>query len=191
MPSEELKRAAKRAEKLFAKPNTLDRLCELIANGGSPIKVAGDWKIPYSYLIRWIYSDEKRKNAYEGAIVARSEWLVQRVLDELRLLALADLRQAFDETGKLKSIQEMPEAVARAIAGIESAEIGTAGFVRKVKFNDKNKSLELLGKNLKMFVEQVEIKGDINFEEARKKAQERVKAAREVGQEKKTEGDGA
>lgn len=178
MDSTELRRMKSKAKRLFNRGDTIGKLCELIANGGSPLKIAAEWGILYSSIVGWVYKDDARKVRYEGALVARSEWLVQRVLDELRCLALADLRQAFDETGKLKPIHQMPEEVARAIAGIETVEIGSAGFTRKLKMNDKNKSLELIGKSLKMFVDQVEIKGDINFDEARKKARARVDAAR-------------
>lgn len=178
MDYRDIRRMKRNAKRLFKRGDTIGRLCEQVANGGSPLQIAKDWDVLYSEMVGWIYKDNSRKQRYEGALVARSEWMVQRVLDELRSLALIDLREAFDETGKLKPLKEMPESVARAMSSIQTIEIGSGGITRKVKFNDKTKALELLGKNLKMFVDQVEIKGDINFDEARKRAQARVAAAR-------------
>lgn len=89
------------------------------------------------------------------------------VLLELLRIARVDLSQAYDTDGNLKPIHEIPEDVRRAIAGIEVEELfegrGEArehvGNLRKVKFWDKVKSLELLGKHLKLWVERIEVDG--------------------------------
>lgn len=89
------------------------------------------------------------------------------VLGELLRLARVDLSQAYDESGKLKLIHEMPEDVRRAISGVESYDEYAGrgedrefvGIVRKVKFWDKAKALELLGRHLKLFTDKVETTG--------------------------------
>lgn len=87
------------------------------------------------------------------------------ILGELLLMARSDLAEAFDDAGNLKPINEIPEATRRAIASIEVDEITergeggkreVVGYTRKVKFWDKTRSLELLGKHLKLFVEKIE-----------------------------------
>lgn len=98
----------------------------------------------------------------------RVEVKADDVLRELLRIGLVDLRQAFTAEGALKPIHEMPEDVARALAGVEVEELfegkgeerAQTGRLRKVKFWDKPRALELLGKHLKLFVDKVEHAGD-------------------------------
>lgn len=95
------------------------------------------------------------------------------VLRELLRLSMTDIGQAFDEEGKLKKLHEMPEDVRRAIAGVEVEELFEGrgdsrehvGQVRKIKFWDKVKGLELLGKHLKLFTDRVEHSGTLTLEQ--------------------------
>lgn len=89
----------------------------------------------------------------------RTEVTAARVLQEMARIALADMGQAFDASGNLLPIHEMPEDVRRALSGFEAEELfeGSGaertrmGNVRKVKFWDKPRVLEMLGKHLRMF----------------------------------------
>lgn len=90
------------------------------------------------------------------------------VLRELLLIAKTDLGQAYDDEGHLKPIHEIPEDIRRAIAGIKvfdefegfGKDRVKVGEVREVKFWDKPKALELLGRHLKLFTDKVEHTGD-------------------------------
>lgn len=99
----------------------------------------------------------------------RTEITADVILHELLRIARADVSQAFTETGDLKPLHEIPEDVRRAISGIEviverDRETGeTAGMLKKVRFWDKTKGLELLGKHLKLFTEKHEHSGGINL----------------------------
>lgn len=92
---------------------------------------------------------------------ARVEVTADTVLRELLNIARVDLSQCYTATGELKSIHEIPEDVRRAIAGIEVDEIMEGrgvdavkvGETKKLKFWDKPRALELLGKHLKLFVD--------------------------------------
>jgi phage terminase small subunit len=106
------------------------------------------------------------------------------ILRELLTFARTDIGAAFDSEGRLKPVHEMPEDVRRAISGIEVEELWgfemgqdgkvPIGQVKKVKFWDKVKGLELLGKHLKMWVDKVELSADGSFADALKKARERA-----------------
>lgn len=96
----------------------------------------------------------------------RLEVKADDVLRELLRLARVDIAEAFDPvTGALKPIHDIPLEVRRAIAAVEVDELFDGhgkdrehiGYTRKVKFWDKPRALELLGKHLKLFVERHEV----------------------------------
>ena len=122
----------------------------------------------------------------------RTQITADVVLSELLRLARVDLADAYTEDGKLKPVREMPEDLRRAIAGVESDEIWDwvedddgerrrelVGFTRKVKFWDKTRSLELLGKHLKLFTDVVKHEGFDALAESLRLAEER--AAKRAG----------
>lgn len=102
----------------------------------------------------------------------RTEITSDVVLMELLRLARADISMAFDENGTLKPLHEIPEDVRRAIAGVDVDELFEGrgkdremiGYVKKIKFWDKTKALELLGKHLNLFTEKVHFSGDLTVE---------------------------
>lgn len=96
----------------------------------------------------------------------------ETVLQELLRLATVDLSEAYDENGNLKQIHDIPVDVRRAIAGVEtyyekvgSDEDGNPDLctVKKLKFWDKTKALEMLGRHLKLFTDKVEHSGTVNL----------------------------
>lgn len=84
-----------------------------------------------------------------------------RILREIRHIALSDLRQLFRKDGTIKHPHEWPAHVARAVASFEVVEefAGSGrdrtqiGYTKKVKFWDKTKAIELGGRHLGMFSE--------------------------------------
>jgi len=90
------------------------------------------------------------------------------VLRELLSLATVDLSLAYDENGNLKQIHDIPPEVRKAIAGVETYyervgkdEEGNPDLctVKKLKFWDKTRALELLGRHLKLFTDRLESTG--------------------------------
>jgi phage terminase small subunit len=98
------------------------------------------------------------------------------ILRELAKLAMVDVGEAWDENGQLKPLHEMKPEVRRAIASIEHTALGSEEaprFVTKVKFWDKPKSLELLGKHFRLWVDKVEVSADATLEQLIKAAAQR------------------
>lgn len=110
-----------------------------------------------------LYRNVKIRAAIDAAL-NRVGVTSEVVLGELLRLARCDLSLAFNEDGTLKKIHDIPEDVRRAISGWEQEELYegadgekfSLGRTKKVKFWDKTKALELLGKHLKLFTEKVE-----------------------------------
>ncbi len=94
--------------------------------------------------------------AKQAARAQRTEITADVVLGELLRLARVDIAGAFDESGRLKPIHEIPEDVRRAICGVETDELFeglgrdrvAVGVTRKVKFWDKVRALEHLARHL-------------------------------------------
>jgi len=101
------------------------------------------------------------------ARAARVECNADTVLRELLRLATVDIGDAFDEFGRLRPIQDIPEDVRRALAGIDSYEEFAGrgedrervGETKKIRLVDKIRALELLGKHLGMFRDRIEHSG--------------------------------
>ena len=104
------------------------------------------------------------------------------VLGELLRIGRCDIGQAFNADGTLKPIHEIPEDVRRAISGFEQEELYegaygekfSLGKVKKLRFWDKNKSLETLARSLKLLVDRKEHSFDSSFADALKAARERA-----------------
>jgi len=80
----------------------------------------------------------------------------QRVLDEYRKIAFSDVRNILTIDGGLKSIDDLDDDTAGAIAGIESFDEFSRdgeklGTNRKIKLHDKLRALEALSKHLGLF----------------------------------------
>ncbi len=122
---------------------------------------------------RQIATENLSKPAIAAAIAERQakrigklELTAETILGELLRIAKVDVREAYDEDGNLRPLSEIPEDVRRAVAGIEiddrwegKGEDATRYTVKKLKFWDKNRALELLAKNLGLLVEKHEVTG--------------------------------
>ena len=94
-----------------------------------------------------------------GIVAARAEASAERVLAELARLGFSDVTQAIEiKRGhvKIKDTQELSADVKAAISEIRQGRDGVT-----VKFHDKGRALELLGKHLGLFKENVNI--DVNI----------------------------
>jgi len=89
-----------------------------------------------------------------------------------RLMVIADLdpTQLHDEEGRLLPLSTIPVHARKAIAGLETEVTHKRGSddeeyvtVRKVKTVDKARALEMLGKSLSMFTDNVKHEGDVTI----------------------------
>jgi phage terminase small subunit len=100
----------------------------------------------------------------------------EKVLRELAKIGFSDVRKLYDEHGNLRPIHELDDETAACLAGVEteskSCKTGDeededaqviVTTVRKVKRWDKVRALELIGKQIGMFVEQHEFTGNFTF----------------------------
>nr|BFD63169.1 terminase small subunit [Bdellovibrio sp. HM001] len=105
------------------------------------------------------------------------------VLGELLKIATFDIRRLYNADGSMLKPSEWPDDVAKAVAGVDIEDLFDGhgedrqqiGYTKKVKIWDKPKSLELLGRHLKLFTDKIEVKADLSLAETMRKARERAK----------------
>lgn len=104
--------------------------------------------------------DEMMEGTYEKLELNR-----ETIIQELLTLAMSDIGEMFNADGSLRPIHEIPAATRRAISAVDVDELFEGrgedreqiGHTKKLRLWDKVKALELLGKNLKMWTDKVEI----------------------------------
>jgi len=102
--------------------------------------------------------------------LGRADLTAARVLEELRRLAFADLRQFFDSAGNLKPLSALTAEQGSQLAGVEvikkNAEAGDGHIdtVHKIKLWDKTRSLEMLCKRFGLLVERLDVGGAIEIQ---------------------------
>lgn len=113
-----------------------------------------------------LLKSKKIQAAIQAAMDVRAKKLelsAERVLQEVMRVAFVDPADFFDEvTGEMKNMHEIPEDARRAIAAMEF-EKNKYGSKKTVKTSDKLKALELLGRHLKLFKEELHV--TITFEQ--------------------------
>lgn len=176
-----------RALEFIKQSDFIEQIAVEIANGGCLIDICQARDIRYSDVWLAIKKDPEKLKLYEAADLARTEWIMQRILKELRAIATVDIREAFDDNGNLLPIKKMPASVASVMQSVEVEDIFAGrgesamvvGHTKRIKLWDKLKSLELLGKNLAMFVEKHEIAGHLTLEDLVAKSREIPKVEHE------------
>lgn len=168
-------------ERMLSDPQRMDKIFVHLASGGTLTDYCELVGQPYSELMVWINGDQVRKLKYEEGKKARQEWLFERVLEEYKALSMLNLSSLYDENGALRPSAEWGKLGA-CIAGVESMEVTEmvdgekvpVGTVKKVKLYDKTKTLEAMGRYLKMFTDVLEIRGEVSLKAALEDAERRV-----------------
>ena len=97
----------------------------------------------------------------------------ERVLLEMKRLALADIRKLYDADGRLKAVHEWDDEAAAAVEHVETlmANGEDATVVQKVKMTSKIKALQELGKHFNIYEDHQKATGTINITIAGKDAE--------------------
>jgi len=138
----------------IARPETVGDIVAYVSVGNSLIDLCEIWGVVYAVVSNWMRAEHKEE--YESALLTRGEYIDVKILDEVRKIALADIRSAFDDEGALKDVKEWSAEFSASVSSLESHDIlckdgSPQGKIKKIKFWDKLKALELLGKNRRLF----------------------------------------
>ena len=102
---------------------------------------------------------ERRRAEVVTAAQEKTQLTVEGTLRELARVVHVDPRRFFDAGGRFKQISELDDECAAALASVEVEEIFAGrgekreldGYLKKVKFWDKNSAIEKAMKHLGMF----------------------------------------
>jgi phage terminase small subunit len=111
-----------------------------------------------------IYNRAHVKEWIEAQLAERTEKIgitAERVLQEVAKMAFMDPRKFFNDDGSIKAISSLDDHTAMCLAGLEITtrrdDSDTEHVLTKLKLTSKKDNLELLGRNLKMWTDKVEI----------------------------------
>lgn len=105
------------------------------------------------------YIAEKQQEMQE-----RNKITQDTIIQELAKIALFNIKDIYNEDGTLKKVTELDDDTAKTISGVKILQKAGAMKIILSKTNDKTKALELLGKHLGMFKENVNLTQDKPFE---------------------------
>lgn len=160
-PTPHIETRQEKLTRILEAPGFIDEICAHIANGGDYITIAQTKDLSFSDIYTWMNATAERGNKISSAEKMRHEWVRQRVLNELRCMALVDLREAYTPTGDVKKPEDWPENIARALSAVETEELWEGsgaereqvGFTKKIKLHSKIDALKLIGTEFGLFVQ--------------------------------------
>lgn len=152
----------------MAEPEALDNICDRISDGGTLSDISRELNANYRWLYSWFNDPEfpERSKMFNEAEAARDSLSKEDVVGQLGRLSNLDVRQAYDNNGTLKPIHEMSKEVAMAISSIDVTENATGDVTKKVRFVDRGQMIALSGRRNRMFVDKLEVAGQMTLEQA-------------------------
>lgn len=162
-----------RIDRIKSNPNSIQNITTYVSNGGTLASLCEVWDVPFGAIASWLNADPKLSTLYADSVLMREMNTKDKVINELAMIAFSDIAQAFNPDGSLKPFTDMPLNIRKAIAAVEVDELfeGTGrertqiGFTKRLKFWDKNKALDMLGKSLAMFKDVKQIEGTLTLEQ--------------------------
>jgi hypothetical protein len=149
------------------------KLTDHVTTGGSVTELAKLWEVPYRVLIRFLRGDPIRSRQYDEALADRKEWVVERLLTELRSISCVAMTQVIDKDGALLPTDSWPDDVKsnlKKMVVVETFEGAGedrtwTGYLKTIEFHDKLKAIDMYGKQLKMWSDDKTIKVGMTYEE--------------------------
>jgi len=154
---------SRNAYALTQQEDTLSKITQWISEGGTLTQFAASHGANHAQLYLWIQEVKSRRDQYDAAVKLRDEYLRQSMIEELRSIATFDVRDAYDDNGDPISLSDVPLRLRKSIASVKKVSNGEMTST-EIKFFDKIKAIQLLGKELGMFQNKVELTASKSLE---------------------------
>lgn len=153
-------------------PKTILDIAAHVSAGGLLIECAETLGLEQHDLSRWIMSDPDRRALYDAACLDQAELWRADVRERVRAMGRTDIRQVLDpETGRVLPPEEWPAAAAVAVREVKQSRLGDL----TVKLVDPLRALELLGRDLGLFKQRVDVTLTVNIADKLKAARARAR----------------
>lgn len=104
----------------------------------------------------------------------------ERVLEEIRRVALSDVGELFDDDGNLLPIKSLPPEIRACIASVEVQTNADGAQVTKVRLWNKGQQLDLAARHLELLVNRIEVSGEIELRVSHMSDEQRAARAAEL-----------
>lgn len=98
------------------------------------------------------------------------DWVLKRLMN----ISDLDPSQIFNDDGSMKKLSEIPEDIRKTINAVKFTE-SKDGSTIEVKIVDKGKTLEMLGRNQKLFTDITRLEGDLDIRAQLAQGRKRVR----------------
>jgi hypothetical protein len=161
---------------LLASDSDLQVIFDHISSGGTLKDICEMWKINYSIILNKLRNSKELSQKLDQAEQNRDLYFKDVIINEYKNIATTNIKNIYTDKGVMLDVQDMPDNVTSAIKEITKSSDKDDIETINIKFHDKVKSLETLGKQIGMFVEKKEIKATFTLEHAATRAVERAAA---------------
>jgi len=153
---------------LVAEPEFLDDLCDRISDGDTLSDITREMCVKFRWMYAWLNDPEfpDRKTKFNEAENARDAMSREDIVGQIHRLANVDVRQLYDDSGNLLPVHKLPDAIAKGISSIDMTENERGEVTKKIRFVDRGQMLSLGGRRQRMFVDKVEMTGQMSLEQA-------------------------
>lgn len=152
-----------------SEPEAIEEICDRIASGETLVDIAAGYEANYRWLYQWLYDSEfpERARLLENSMNARDSMAKEDIIGQLHRLGNIDVAKAYDKDGELLPIHEMPVELRKAISSFD-VSVSEDGDIttKKLRFVDRGQMLALGGRRQKLFVDKVEMSGQMSLEQA-------------------------
>lgn len=154
-------------------------ICRYVANGGSSTRWCVLHKVDYATFLEAVREDREFESMFIQACMDREEWFKENLLTLMYEITAFDARQAYDENGNIKPMNELPRHVAAMVKRSRTVRSenknGPPDIVDALEFYDKQKAIDQLGKHLQLFVEKPVQTKTLTLEETIRKSKDESK----------------
>ena len=140
----------------------IDDICTEVAGGVTLARYCRERNMAFGEVLTWIKRDPERHHAYREACELRKEWAAQTLCDMIMTIAQFDPAQIRNQDGTFKPFNDWPDSCRAALV---SFDIENDGTMHKVRFLDRLRAGELIGKTLGIFAEKVKVEGEVTLAE--------------------------
>ena len=166
----ELTRAERRERFNMAakEPEFLEVLCDRIADGETLVDITRGMGANFRWMYEWLndMNFPERREKYNEAENARDASMKEDIVGQIHRLSNVNVKDMFDDSGNLKRISDLSDHVAKAVASIDVTENEKGEVTKKIRMVDKGQMLTLGGRRQRMFVDRVDVSGQMSLEQA-------------------------